>query len=154
MLSNILKNTPNGFLKFNKYFFSLKKFKTTTDLEGRDLMSSWDDNKVKLNEPLNVILAALGGCTIHSISAQAKSDNIKIEDIKVEVEGNYDTDYFKRKKEGRNTYENIDVNVSIKVSESDKSRIYKTLEGAEVRCPILQTLKLAGIKINITKKLI
>ena len=130
----------------------MKTFKTTVNLEGKDYICSWDSEKVKLNKPFNSLLAALGGCTIHTITQQADLKNIPIESITVESNASYDVARFYKEIEGNNTFEKIDININLKTSEKDKDKLNSMILEAEKRCPVNQTLRLAGIKINTNTK--
>jgi uncharacterized OsmC-like protein len=162
MLNNaknlFLRNKLNmrNLLQYSKYNFAqIKNFKSTTVAEGTKEKTSIPDlNDIHIKTPLDVLMGALSACEVHSILFQAKKDGVKIEKVEVDAKGQYDLDVYLEKTKGKNTYTQIDVEARIKSSESDKKKLEEVVQKGEELCPVLSTLRLAGIKINSTIKYI
>ena len=109
------------------------------------------EEQLTVNSPLEAVLGCLGNCTIHTIMFHAGKNKVKINNIEVEVDGVYDTDLFLGKKEGRNTFSTINLKTKVYSSE-DQAKVKHVIEEGHKYCPVLGTLKLAGIDIKSDTK--
>ena len=86
--------------------------------------------------PLEVFLAALGGCLGTVASIAAKQQRIDLRGFNVSVEGDLDTDYLMGKtKEGRAGFTEIRIAVDIDADLSDEEKA-AFFEEVDSRCPI------------------
>ena len=135
--------------------FSIKKFVSSSVTNGLQVNSIVGENDtLEIKAPLQDLLAVLGTCEINSIKFHAKFDNVAIEKMQVDCNADYDLDVYLGKTKAPNTYSFIDIQTIISSSEKDKSKLQATVEKGIETCPVLSTLKLAGIKINKSVKYI
>ena len=120
-----------------------------TKLENRKNISFIGDDKIEIKKPMEMMMAVAGTCEINSIRYFAEIDDVKIKKIDVEVRGEYEMDLLIGKKEGPNTYTSINVDTKIYSEEEDKNKLAQVVQKGIDNCPVLSTLKLSGIKINI-----
>jgi uncharacterized OsmC-like protein len=150
----LIKNFNSLYLKRNffnqtKRSFAVKTFKIESRLDSaRTISKLANGTEIEIQSPMEHLIASAGTCEIHTIAFFAKQSNIKIEDIKVNLKGEYDLDFFLGKKEGNNTLSSLDVEINIKSSELDRKKLQETVEVAVKRCPLMSTIDLAGVKIN------
>jgi uncharacterized OsmC-like protein len=126
----------------------IKSFQISVATQGNKSICKTSTEEIEIKEPLEHVLASAGSCEIHTIRAFAFWNKVPIEDIQVDVKGEYDTDLFRGKKTGINTYSKVDVEFRIKSSETDRKKLEETVNQAIERCPVMNTLHLAGIQIN------
>jgi uncharacterized OsmC-like protein len=129
--------------------FSIKQMKSTSALVNNQIVGKIGaaEEKLVVSSPFEAMLGCLGNCTIHTIMFYAGKNQVKINNIEVDVVGDYDTDHFLGKIEGRNTFSSITMNTRV-YSFEDKSKVHLILEEGHKHCPIMSTLKLAGIEIK------
>lgn len=161
MLTNyktIFRNLHASNLRFyllSRRFFNtpqpkspIKFFQISVATQGSKSICKTSKEEIEIKEPLEHLLASAGSCEVHTIKAYAMWNKVQIDDIQVDVKGEYDTDFFRGKKEGNNTFTKIDVEFRIKSSETDKKKLEETVNKAVEICPVMNTLHLAGIQIN------
>ena len=151
MLSSFTKlYHSKNFLNFSKKFFTAntKIFKASTVSEGNKTISKSPSGEFEIKAPLDALLGCAGSCEAHMIQMMAKKQKVPIEKIEVDVKGEYDLDVIMGVKKGPNTYTQIDVETRIFSSEQDKQKLEQTVKKGMEMCPVLSTLKLAGIKIT------
>lgn len=81
-------------------------------------------------KPMEILLAALGGCLTMVARGQAALKGVDVEDLRLEMEGESSSDGF----------ESISVKAYVK-SSSSPSRIKEFLEYVESVCPVSNSLK-------------
>jgi uncharacterized OsmC-like protein len=133
-----------------KNFAKIQKYTTTNVHEAGKLTTTLSKGvTIDNRSPPEGLLGLLGACKVHSIEYQAKIRKVPIEKITIECKGEYDSEHFMGlKKEGRNTYEFINIETTIQSSEKDKKKLEEAVHKGEEHCPVLNTLKYAGIKIT------
>lgn len=156
-------------LIFTKYFirnrslfqlsqrnFAVTKYKSVTISDKSGEISKMGDKGTELaiKLPLQDLLACLGTCEIHSVHFCAKQSQVAIEKMEVKCQAEYDVDIFLGKKEGKNTYSSIDIDIIVTSSEKNKAKLEETVKKGMELCPIYNTLTYAGIKINKNTKYI
>jgi uncharacterized OsmC-like protein len=126
--------------------FSSKQMKSTSTLVNNKIIAKVGaaQEQLSIDSPFEAMLGCLGNCTIHTIMFYAGKNKVKIKNIEVDVVGEYDTDLFLGKKEGKNTFSNIDIKTRV-YSTEDQSKLNHVIEEGHKHCPVLSTLKLAGI---------
>jgi uncharacterized OsmC-like protein len=85
--------------------------------------------------PVEVLLCGLGACQTIVASAFAGEFGIDLQDFKVELEGDLDTDGFMGLSDVRPGYSHIRYNMHIK-SDSPEEKIKEFVEFIESRCPV------------------
>ncbi|PTQ55876.1 MAG: OsmC family protein [Candidatus Carbobacillus altaicus] len=91
--------------------------------------------------PVELILAALGGCLNVLVSMHAKKHGVELNGVKIEVEGDLDPDGFLEKVPGvRPGFQEIRYRVTID-SPSPADQIQSLLEHVERICPVKDTLR-------------
>jgi len=92
--------------------------------------------------PLEAVLTALGGClSIVVVAFSGKLKGGKVEDVWVEVEGEFDPDGFMHKNESvRKGFSNIRVKVHIK-SDAPEENLKEFLKFVHDTCPVGDTLE-------------
>lgn len=99
----------------------------------------------KAMNPVEMLLAALGGCLSITISAFSKAAHVNIQDCRVDVTGDLDPEGFLGiNKDVRKGLSQIRYNIEI-VSDSPEEKINKLMQMVEDRCPVSDTLK--GVEI-------
>ncbi len=149
---NFIKN--RSIFQISLRNFSLRKFKSITVSDKNGEISKQGDNgsQLSIKQPLQDLLACLGTCEIHSVHFCAKQSQVPIEKMEVNCQAEYDVDLFMGKKEGRNTYSSIDIEVIVSSSEKNREKLDQTVKKGMELCPIYNTLSYAGIRINKTTK--
>jgi putative redox protein len=95
--------------------------------------------------PLEVFLAALGGCMGTVAAIIAKQERIELRGFSVEIEGDIDTDFLMGKtKEGQAGFTEIRVLAKIDADLTDEEKV-EFFEKVDSRCPISDNM------INQTK---
>lgn len=96
--------------------------------------------------PVEGVLVSLGSCLVIVGLAFAKSRGIDLQDIRVETEGDLDTDGFLRGKEGvRPGFQEVRFTIHVK-SDSPEEKLKEFQEFMESRCPVSDTLS-AGTRV-------
>lgn len=99
--------------------------------------------------PVEALLCSLGACQTILANAFAKGMGIDLQDFKVELEGDLDTDGFMGLSDVRPGYSEIRFHMYFK-SSSPEEKIHEFVEFIEKRCPVSDTLTF-GVKVNNTK---
>ena len=91
--------------------------------------------------PVEYILAALGGCINVLVTTFAESFDVEIKDVQVHIEGDLDSDGFLGKNPNvRPGYEEIRYRVELD-SPSPQEKINALLEHVDKICPVKDTLE-------------
>ncbi len=103
--------------------------------------------------PVEMLLASYGSCLAITVFIFASMKGIKIDDIKVEVEGDINNDGLIGIDPNMPTgYQNIRYHLNIKSNESEQT-IRQLVEFSEKKCPVSSTLKngttLSNIELTI-----
>ncbi len=100
--------------------------------------------------PVELLLGSLGACQVITALSFAPAKGIKIEDIRVELEGDLDLDSFNGKNpNAEKGYSEIRYHFYIK-SEASQEDLHKLIEFVEDRCPVGHTL-LKQVKFGAPK---
>jgi uncharacterized OsmC-like protein len=103
--------------------------------------------------PVEAVLGALGACQSIVARVYAKKFNVRLDDFRVEVEGDLDLDGFFKKSDVRPGYSEIRYTFHIK-TDASKEQVEQFVEFLEQTCPVGDTianqvnLKLNGIVIE------
>lgn len=103
--------------------------------------------------PVEAVLGALASCQVIVGQVYAKKFRVKLEDFRVEVEGDLDLDGLMDKGDVRPGFQNIRYTFHI-TSPSERERIDKLAEFLQAHCPVGDSLanpvglKLAEIVVN------
>jgi len=89
--------------------------------------------------PVEVVLAALGGCQAIVAAAFAKAHKITFEDFYVEIEGDIDLDGFMGKSDVRPGYQEIRYTMHFKTNEP-REKMEKFVAFIERTCPVGDTI--------------
>jgi uncharacterized OsmC-like protein len=90
--------------------------------------------------PVELILAALGGCINVLVPLFAKQHGVELKGCRVHVEGDLDPDGFMEKADVRPGFSEIRYRIDID-SPSDPAKIQALIEHVERVCPVKDTLK-------------
>jgi uncharacterized OsmC-like protein len=90
--------------------------------------------------PVELILAALGGCINVLVSLFAKQYGVELKGSQVHVEGDLDPDGFMEKADVRPGFLEIRYHIDID-SPSDPEKVQALIEHVERVCPVKDTLK-------------
>ncbi len=85
--------------------------------------------------PVENLLAALGACQTICAFAFAESQGIKLEDFRVELEGDLDPDGFMGKAPVRNGFQEIRFKMYVK-TDASQEEVEKFVDFIESRCPV------------------
>jgi len=126
---------------------------TAKSIEGMQVECSTRGHKFILDEPtdlggtdkgmnpIEATLCALGACKCIVAQCFAKAKGVKVEEIKVEVEGDLDPDGFLGKnKDAKIGLQNIRTKFYIK-SDSPKEKIEEFVEFIDRTCPVADSLQ-------------
>lgn len=104
----------------------------------------------KAMNPVELLLAALGGCLSITLSAFSKAAHVNIQECRIDVSGDLDPDGFLGiNSDVRIGLSQIRYNVEV-VSNSPEKNINKLMQMVEEKCPVSDTLKgVAVVKGNI-----
>ncbi|MGD9910738.1 MAG: OsmC family protein [Candidatus Izemoplasmatales bacterium] len=94
--------------------------------------------------PVEALLAALGGCQAIVAAAFAESQGVTFEKVFVELEGDIDLDGFMGLADVRKGFQEIRFSIHFK-SEEPKEKLEKFVEFIEKTCPVGDTL--TGVKL-------
>ncbi|GIP34208.1 OsmC family protein [Paenibacillus sp. J2TS4] len=103
--------------------------------------------------PVEALLCSLGACQSIVARVYAKKFNVQLDDFRVEVEGDLDTDGFMNISDVRRGYSDIRYTFHIK-TDAPKERVEQFVQFLEQTCPVGDTianpvnLKLNGIIIE------
>jgi uncharacterized OsmC-like protein len=136
------------FKRFSIKISNIRTFKVATYTEDSKCLAKVSSGIYEMKEPMEQVLANAGACEISTIQYYAKKNEVPIEKIEVDLRAEYDGDIFKDKKEGRNTYSKVDVDIKIKSSEKDRKKLEQVINKAIEKCPVVNTLELAGIDVH------
>lgn len=98
--------------------------------------------------PVEMVLGALGACQAIVARAYSKKFEVELEDFRVELEGDLDTDGFMNKSDVRRGYSDIRFSYYIK-SSSPKENINALLDFIEKTCPVEDTI---ANPVNVKRK--
>ncbi|WP_245692692.1 OsmC family protein [Sporomusa acidovorans] len=91
--------------------------------------------------PIEMLLASLGSCLAITTFIYASMQGIQIDDIRVDVEGDINTDGMMVPNAAMTTgYQNIRYHFFVKSPVSEQ-RIRQLIEHAEMKCPVGSTLR-------------
>lgn len=100
--------------------------------------------------PIELLLCSLGSCQTIAASIFAKQLNITLEEFKVEIEGDFDSDGFMGINENlRCGYERIRFHMYVK-SNASEEKIKELVELVERRCPVGDSIR-NGIEFEKSK---
>lgn len=132
---------------------SLTTFKAVSELkEGMKVECSARNHKVIFDEPealggsdkgmnpVEATLCALGACQAIVARCFAKAKGVDIQEYRVELEGDLDTDGFQGLSDVRPGVQNIRAKVYIK-SDSPEDKLKEFVEFVENTCPVADTIK-------------
>ncbi|MBX6963088.1 OsmC family protein [Alcaligenes faecalis] len=131
-----------------------------TECTSRDFSLVMDEPCKRGNEssgmtPLEALLSAIGACKCIAAKSFAKSQKIDLIDIKIELDGEIDTDgFYGINKEAKMGFHKITSKYYIQANNSDKE-IKEFVNFVERTCPVLDTIINApelSNEINIIKK--
>lgn len=89
--------------------------------------------------PVEVVLASLGACQSIVARAYAPKFGVKLDDFRVEVEGQLDLDGFFNRSEVRPGYSDIQYTFYIK-TDSPRDKVEEFIGFLESKCPVGDTL--------------
>lgn len=135
-----------------------QEFKSTVTLkEGLFVEAESRNFKVHMDEPeqlggtdkamnpVEMLLAALGGCLSITIAAFSKALRVDVKDCRVDVTGDLDPDGFLGKsKDVRMGFTQIRYNVEL-VTDASQDKVDRLMKMVEERCPVSDTLK--GVEV-------
>jgi len=142
-----------------------QEFKTTVHLkEGLFVEAESRGFKVNMDEPeqlggtnkgmnpVELLLASLGGCLTITVAAFSKAAHVDIKDCRVHITGDLDPEGFLGvNKDVRKGFTQIRYEVEID-SDASEDKINKLMQMVEERCPVSDTLKgvevVGNVKVN------
>ncbi|GIP31489.1 OsmC family protein [Paenibacillus sp. J2TS4] len=89
--------------------------------------------------PVELVLCALGACQSIVARVYAGKFNIKLDDFRVELEGDLDTDGFMNKSDVRRGYSDIRYNIYIK-TDASQEQVEQFISFIERTCPVGDTI--------------
>ncbi|MCM3666848.1 OsmC family protein [Mesobacillus subterraneus] len=89
--------------------------------------------------PVELVLGALGACQSIVAKSYAKKFEVELDDFRVELEGDLDTDGFMNKSDVRRGYSDIRYTFYIKTS-SPKENVEALIDFLEKTCPVGDTI--------------
>lgn len=140
-------------------------FKSEVQWEGEGVLSTAyiGDKQVQIDEPKSLggfdqapnpveyLLAGLGGCINVLVVTFAKQFDVEINDVKVNVEGDLDPDGFLGKNPNvRPGYEEIRYEIVID-SSSDEAKVQALLDHVQKVCPVKDTLQGTRV-VNVNER--
>lgn len=102
------------------------------------------------SNPVELVLSALGACQAIVIQTYAKQFGINIEDLKIELEGELDTDGFLNKSDVRPGYSHIKSKFVIS-TDAPKEKLETFIQFVENHCPVGDTIK---NPVHLTSKIV
>ncbi len=139
-------------------------YKASTQLnEGMQVEATARNHKIIIDEPTSVggkdtgmtpvelLLSSLGACKCIVAYAYARFHKIDLQDIRVELEGDFDPDgYMGKNPDAKIGFSEIRSKIYIK-SSSDEADIKKFIEFVDSTCPVADTLENpATLKTELT----
>ncbi|HZJ86725.1 MAG TPA: OsmC family protein [Erysipelothrix sp.] len=139
-------------------------FKASTQLkEGMQVEATARGHKILIDEPasaggqdtgmtpVELLLSSLGACKCIVAYAYAGFHKIDLQDIRVELEGDFDPDgYMGKNKDAKIGFSEIRSKIYVK-SSSDEEDIKKFIEFVDKTCPVADTLSNpAALKTELT----
>lgn len=131
---------------------AITTFKATAQLqEGFQVKASARNFELTIDEPkslggtdtgmnpVEVVLASLGACQSIVARAYAPKFGVKLDDFRVEVEGQLDLDGFFNRSEVRPGYSDIQYTFYIK-TDSPRDKVEEFIAFLESKCPVGDTL--------------
>lgn len=100
--------------------------------------------------PVELVLSALGACQSIVIQTYAKQFGINIENLRIELEGELDTDGFLNKSDVRPGYSHIESKYFIS-TDTPEEKLQEFIQFVEDHCPVGDTL---ANPVNLTSKII
>jgi len=98
--------------------------------------------------PVEMLLGSLAGCISITISAFAPKFHVDIEELSVDVEGDFDpAGFMGLNKDARIGLSSIRYTINLK-SKASEDRVQKLIELAKARCPVSDTLQGVPIESN------
>lgn len=116
--------------------------RSTADINGKEIII---DEPPALGgtdlgpNPVELILAGLGGCINVLVALFAEQHNVELQDVQTSVEGDLDPDGFLEKAPVRPGFQSIRYNINI-VSPSAPENIQALIDHVERVCPVKDTL--------------
>lgn len=130
----------------------VQTFKATAHLQGGMVVKAQSRNfEVTIDEPkylggtdtamnpVELLLCALGACQSIVARVYAPKFNIQLEDFRVELEGDLDTDGFMNKSDVRPGYSDIRYHIHIK-ADAPYEQVEEFIEFVERLCPVGDTI--------------
>lgn len=131
---------------------TVKTFKATAHLQnGVKVKTSSRDFEIMIDEPkslggtdtgmnpVEALLASLGACQSIVARVYAGKFGVKLDDFRVELEGDIDLDGFFNKSEVRPGYSDIRYTFRIK-TDSPKEKVEEFMRFLESKCPVGDTI--------------
>ncbi|MFD2114359.1 OsmC family protein [Paenibacillus yanchengensis] len=131
---------------------AIQTFKATTQLQNGMVVKATSRHfEVTIDEPkslggtdtgmnpVELVLCALGGCQAIVARVYAKKFEIDLQDFRVELEGDLDTDGFMHKADVAPGYLEIRYNIFIKTNAA-REQVEKFIEFVEKTCPVGDTI--------------
>lgn len=97
--------------------------------------------------PLEMLLASLIGCESVMINNVAEAMNFDYEGVDLEAAGTVDLRGPKGVPGIRPYFESVDLDIVIYTSEPEE-RVNQLAKNAEVRCPVMNMMRDAGVQVN------
>ena len=94
--------------------------------------------------PTRLLSAAVGHCMSSSLIYCLKKARIPVQNMNTTVKTN-----LYRNENGRLRIQSIDIQIELKVSKEDESRVHRCLDLFEDYCTVTQSIR-KGVKVNIT----
>lgn len=135
-------------IKSKTFAVNIKKFNAEVTLENNKSQAKLSDVAIDIKNPLEMLLGVLGSCELHTLQFYARKQSVMMEKVEIKINAEYDPSFFLGIKEGRNTYEFIDVELNVYSKEEDKKKLTEAVQAGLERCPVANTLKYAGIKFS------
>ncbi|HHY32590.1 MAG TPA: OsmC family protein [Firmicutes bacterium] len=96
--------------------------------------------------PVELLLSALGGCITICAVAFAPACGVKLEDFRVDLEGDLDPDGFTgKRRDVRTGFQHIRFKMNIK-SSSPEENVRNLVDMIKSRCPVSDTLR--GVRVD------
>jgi len=95
--------------------------------------------------PVEMVLSALGGCMVVLVNAFAPAHKVEVKDVRVEVEGDLDPDGFLGQAPVRAGFSAVRYKLHVE-SDSDPAAVEALIEHVESSCPVKDTL--SGVPVE------
>lgn len=125
---------------------------TTVKCESRGFSFTLEQTKEEPEKnyamnPMEAILCSLGGCGVITAVNYANKNNIKLNDISIELEGNFDSDGMSGAKSVRPGYEDITCKVILDTDASNE-QIDNLIKCINETAPVIDTIN-NPVNINV-----